>query len=308
MPLSSDQLRLIPAFFPRASAMRDAYEARFASPRVQDHQRFIWDYWHVPGQYTYIRTYAKWLFSRDLVTAFLRHLRSWGEENLGCNTVTEPWLSYYVDGCSQELHTDALQGPWAYVFSLTRWDERHFSGGETALMESNVLDYWRGHGHLQPMEQAALMRLEPARFNQLLVFDPRIPHGVKVVHGTRDPLEGRLVIHGWFKFPSLIVNGDIDRRAAEALALEAERLWQGVRQRFTHLVGCLIVRKNLGENSNLPSLKVLTNTLISTASGGDTPEAAVQTLLVMLASLNAPVHAKNASVTLPFRASAPAAP
>ena len=306
MPLSNDQLRVIPDFFSSATAMRDAYEARFAFPRNQDRQRFIWDYWHVPGQYTYIRTYAKWLFLSDLLTAFLRRLRSWGEENLGCNTVTEPWLSYYVDGCSQELHTDALQGPWAYVFSLTRWDERRFTGGETALIESDVLDYWHGRRHLQPMEQSVLMRLEPARFNQLLIFDPRIPHGVKTVHGTRDPLEGRLVLHGWFKFPSFIVNGDLDKRAAERLALEAERLWQGVRQRFTHLVGCLIVRKTLGEDSNAGSIQILTNTLVSTTAGRASPEVAVQALLDMLGSLNAPAYGKNASVTLPFRAGMPA--
>ncbi len=26
--------------------------------------------------------------------------------------------------------------------------------------------------------------------------DPRFPHGVREVHGTKDPREGRLVLHG----------------------------------------------------------------------------------------------------------------
>ena len=39
------------------------------------------------------------------------------------------------------------------------------------------------------------------------MFDPRIPHGVREVTGTRDPREGRLVIHGWFVQPRPFVVG-----------------------------------------------------------------------------------------------------
>ena len=53
---------------------------------------------------------------------------------------------------------------------------------------------------------AALPRLQITRveplFNQLTIFDGRIPHGVRQVEGTRDPLLGRLVLHGWFTQPS----------------------------------------------------------------------------------------------------------
>ena len=35
-------------------------------------------------------------------------------------------------------------------------------------------------------------------FNQLTVFDPRVPHGVAVVEGVREPTESRIVLHGWF--------------------------------------------------------------------------------------------------------------
>jgi Rps23 Pro-64 3,4-dihydroxylase Tpa1-like proline 4-hydroxylase len=44
-----------------------------------------------------------------------------------------------------------------------------------------------------------LLELVPPLFNRLTVFDPRVPHGVPVVEGTRDPREGRLVLHGWFQ-------------------------------------------------------------------------------------------------------------
>ena len=42
----------------------------------------------------------------------------------------------------QELHTDAENGPFSFTLSLTNWDERHFTGGETVLLSPLVLDYW----------------------------------------------------------------------------------------------------------------------------------------------------------------------
>ena len=47
----------------------------------------------------------------------------------------------------------------------------------------------------------------PPRFNQLLVFDPRLPHGVRPVEGTRDPRAARLVLHGWFTQPAPFFQG-----------------------------------------------------------------------------------------------------
>ncbi|HWK45029.1 MAG TPA: hypothetical protein VNT30_09925 [Stellaceae bacterium] len=38
----------------------------------------------------------------------------------------------------------------------------------------------------------------PAEFNQLLIFDDRIPHAVRQITGGMDPREGRVVLHGHF--------------------------------------------------------------------------------------------------------------
>lgn len=48
----------------------------------------------------------------------------------------------------------------------------------------------------QGLELQHLVTRVPAPFNRLTVFDPRFPHGVRQVHGTRDPRKGRLVLHG----------------------------------------------------------------------------------------------------------------
>lgn len=51
------------------------------------------------------------------------------------------------------------------------------------------------------------MTLVPPLFNRLTVFDPRYPHGVRAVEGTRDPMKARLVLHGWFTEPTPFFDG-----------------------------------------------------------------------------------------------------
>jgi len=207
---------VVDRFAPEASALRAVFDDRFAEPRSTRADRFVWDYWHVPGQYTALRTPAWTYFPRQLYTAFHRRLVAWGREALGCHDVSPPWLSLYVDGCRQELHGDLPHGPWAFVFSLTQWRGRAFRGGETLLVRDEVLDFWHDFASVRAVEERELIREVEPRFGRLAVFDPRIPHGVRAVTGTHDPREGRLVIHGWFVQPRPFVRGPLAARALTA--------------------------------------------------------------------------------------------
>jgi hypothetical protein len=42
-----------------ASSLRGTYDEKFANPSELSGARFCWDYWHVPGQYTQMRTPAQ---------------------------------------------------------------------------------------------------------------------------------------------------------------------------------------------------------------------------------------------------------
>ena len=86
-------------------------------------------------------------------TRFHRRLVAWGRETLGCHDISPPWLSLYVDGCRQELHGDLPHGPWAFVFSLTRWRGRVFRGGETLLVRDEVLDFWHDFRSVRGVEE-----------------------------------------------------------------------------------------------------------------------------------------------------------
>lgn len=213
-------VRIVDDFAPEVRAARKVFDARFADPRRAGGDRFVWDWWHVPGQYTQLRTPAWQYFPPALYRALHRRLVDFGRRELGCHAISPPWLSLYVDGCGQELHGDLPHGPFAFVLSLTPWRGRRFTGGETVLLRDDVLDYWNGFVSERSVEQGDLIRAIEPRFGRLVVFDPRIPHGVRRVAGTHDPREGRLVINGWFVQPRPFVTGPVpvaavSRRIAE---------------------------------------------------------------------------------------------
>ena len=210
---------IVDRFAPESAALRATFDERFAEPRSTRADRFVWDWWHVPGQYTALRTPAWTYFSRAVYERFHRRLVAWGRETLGCHDISPPWLSLYVDGCRQELHGDLPHGPWAFVYSLTHWRGRAFAGGETLMLRDDVLDYWHDF-RTRGVEENELVRAIEPKFGRLTVFDPRIPHGVRTVTGTRDPREGRLVIHGWFVQPRPFVRGPLRAREVTSRATD----------------------------------------------------------------------------------------
>eukprot|EP00879_Flechtneria_rotunda_P032843 GHRR01036234.1.p1 GENE.GHRR01036234.1~~GHRR01036234.1.p1 ORF type:complete len:192 (-),score=34.04 GHRR01036234.1:64-639(-) len=70
-------------------------------------------------------------------------------------------------------------------------------GGETMILQPHLLgSFWQTFQPNKGQELADLIQLVEPKCNQLTVFDPRLPHGVRPLHGTRDPQQGRLVLHG----------------------------------------------------------------------------------------------------------------
>jgi hypothetical protein len=263
------RLATVDDFFPDAGEMRRVFEERLGTRRGAPRERFVWDYWHVPDQYTYIRTFAEEFFPAELYGRFSDHLLAWGRETLGCTRILSPWLSYYVDGCRQELHADIPHGPWAYVFSLTTWDERTFTGGETFLLAEDTLDFWRGYHPERSSELTSFAELIEPRFNRLTVFDPRIPHGVRQVEGTREPLDSRIAVHGWFYEPAVIVSDAIEqaqqRRAFEAtLAILYVSLGD-----IEGVAGLVAARIDVSPQGNVTDARIVSSSLVSTLGDHD---------------------------------------
>ena len=220
IPEKPKHVRVVDGFLPpdpsapgSALGLRAVFDAHHDDPRRTHAYRFVWDYWHVPNQYTLLRTPAADYFPARDFAALERRLGAYARDELGCAGVTPVWLSCYVEGMRQELHADVPHGPWAFVLSLTRWDERTWTGGETLILKPETLDYWSSFDADATVERGSLVELVPPKFNRLTVFDPRLPHGVPVVEGVRDPSQGRLVLHGWFNEPEPSLRGALADRA-----------------------------------------------------------------------------------------------
>ena len=293
------QLLVTDDFFEAGGEMRDVFDDRLGNLRGAPPERFVWDYWHVADQYTYIRTFADEFFPPELYRRFLDRLLAWGRENLSCTKIVRPWLSYYVDGCRQEMHADVPHGPWAYVFSLTNWDGRTFTGGETFLLGPETLDLWSGHQRSAGSELESFVELIEPKFNRLTVFDPRIPHGVRQVEGTREPRDSRIAVHSWFYEPLLVVSEAIER-AGQRSAFEAMLAILLVSLTDVDAVeGLVAARVDLSARGEVTSTSIVSSSLVSTSGDRAAVDEVERTIERFLADSSFPPLSDDAWAVFP---------
>ena len=296
--LTADLLQL-------SGELRKAYDSLFDDPREPNGKRFSFDPWFVrcgdhlkmadekdtsgddntcssiPGeavaterqiQYSLKRAQLSQLLDDskydDMVDAISRLGQS-----IGCSCITPPWLSIYLQGDMQNFHTDAPHGPMAYVLSLSL-DEHYnssFKGGETILMQPQILDYWRNYDESVGLEIPSIMRFLPPKFGRIIAFDPRIPHGVAQVDGTNDPRNCRIVVHGWFAEPETTFFGDFEddpEAKSEVLAILNQSLEPLIEALGTgeigRVVGFLSVKVDFDEKSgSVSQVSAVCDTLIA---------------------------------------------
>jgi hypothetical protein len=286
-------------FHKGAGALREVFSSRFADPRRGHSDRFVWDFWHVPDQYTLLRTPAQQYFPAEIFDPFLDDLADWGRRTLGCSALSPPWLSYYIDGCQQHLHSDVPHGPWAYVFSLSP-RRLKFTGGETLILKPETLSYWQNFSDARNREQSSFVERVSPKFNRLTVFDPRLPHGVTPVKGTMDPREARLVVHGWFTDPRPCLEGalkasQIARALDEAVGrfgetLSAEGIWHGI----------LSLRIPVAANGSVGKVEVLADTLVPVDADPRSAPRIRKALMQEFMGLKFPKARGPSVVTLPL--------
>jgi len=285
--------------------LRALYDHRFKDPRDTTPERFIWDYWHVPEQYTLMRTPAHIFFPEEMYQQLEDALLEYGQDVLGCRSLTQIWMSYYIDGHGQELHADVPHGPWAFTLALTDWTNRKFKGGETMMLQPHVLDYWHDFDAGSCYEYNNIMQTIPQEFNQLTVFDPRIPHGVRRVEGTKDPMEARLVLHGWFAEPVPFFKGALEPEdAAEALDQALDALYNEL-DTVAEALGTVTVRVHVGgETGAVESVSLLTDSLVvhpSVKEPFDEVRAAIfQVIYTNLKTALFPAAPEDSFITIPF--------
>lgn len=290
---------VIDDFFPEARDLRAGIDAHFAEPakhRPESHQ--VWNYWHVPGLYTYLRTSPEKVLPRATVERLIAKLRALSLFRYGLGEVTWPYLSLYVAGCQQGLHNDSRNGRFGYVYSLTRWDERNFLGGETLIFKEQ--DYFGSAAITQANAGLGLYELVPARFNRLLMFDDRLLHSVPRLEGTMVPQEGRIVLHGHVSEGPVASTGALAQRpAAEVVEGARPALERLVAEAGAGLAGLLSVRLTLQGDGTVVKDEVLFDRLLPTTRDAAAPDAAIAAVRAALGKLKFPAADGSSLVTVP---------
>ncbi|KIF01710.1 hypothetical protein PL81_34100 [Streptomyces sp. RSD-27] len=256
---SPPHFHVVDGFSPLAAPARRRLVEHFAEPdRQSPASHGVWNYWHVPGLYTYLRAEPRRLLDARLVDRFLAELRHWSLYTLGCSEVSPPCLSLYVNGCRQNLHNDAANGRWAYVWSLTA-PSRPFIGGSTVLFRPDP--YWGTAATDRPVAGEGLYDLVAPEFNRLVVFDDRLIHGVEPVEGGMAPLDGRLVLHGHLREGEPWASGGL---AGESRAVHAElgRLAGRLAAALSGHHGLLCLRLSVTPAGTVSGVDVLTERLL----------------------------------------------
>lgn len=289
---------VVEQFFEGAAELRAAFENHFQKPYTHSSQHQVWNYWYVPDTYTYLKTTPSKVVPEPLVARFLQRLNGWASATLGLSTREYPFLSLYVNGCRQALHNDSAAGQLGYVYSITRWDERNFLGGETLLFRQQ--QYWGTDRIRTAGATVAFYEKIPARFNQLLLFDDRIIHGVDAIQGTMDPLCGRVVLHGHLRAESVTVTGPLPvEPAVQALTPVVDRIKELCTRHKDLMHGFVTLRLAVEADGRVAAVRPLCDRILPLTADASRLEPFKRDVVGMLAGVRFPPAPTASEVTLP---------
>jgi hypothetical protein len=290
-----ERFLIVDDFLPadEVGAMRADIDSHFANPGLHQpatHQ--VWNYWHVPGSYTYLRTTPEKVIDQPKIGRFVDALRSWAAENLGLGAVTWPYLSLYVPGCLQGLHNDSTNGRLGYVFSLTR-NDRKTIGGETVIVHDR--DLFRTS--LDKAQAGTdLFDFVAPTFNRLTLFDDRIAHAVQRVEGPMDPAEGRFVLHGHISEAGVVAKGAL---SADAVQQRVNGAIEELRSSFNSDVrGPLVMSLQIDQYGRVESVRPILDRMVSDEDLEEVRDAVAD----LLGAVRFPAmsHATRANIPLIF--------
>jgi len=311
------------SFYEHAEKLYSSFQNNHSNAKKANAERFCWDYWHVENQYTQLRTPAKEYYYEgetlnEFYVKFEEELLKYARENLALSNFTPIWMSCYVDGMGQELHADVPHGPLAFVFSLTKnFDDdkssspsksgRYFRGGETTILRPERANYWQSFDPTEIVERTQLFEEIEPKFNRLTIFDPRLPHGVREVKGTKDVSKGRLVLNGWFNEPAISCQGGLTiEDVGKVLDAKLDLLYEEL-ETLPAMIGFAALRMEIeAETGNVDSISWGADTVAPALSlrdpneVTDTRDTVLATIAGMMSECVFPSSKEKSSICVPF--------
>lgn len=287
-------------FYPKASELRKHFEDVYSNPRQGDARRFCFDPWYIEGQFNHLRTPAEDFFPQPILQPFWEYLVGWGRKTLGCQMISPPWMSLYLSGHFQNWHADNPQGPFAFVYTLSpRWKSGR--GGRTLILKPGILDYWNQPPLQQGYEANRIYDSLMPKWNRLLVFDPRLPHRVEKVNDVKDPLEGRLVIHGWFVDPRPMIEGEPDSKSLKVFLEDFVQQSLQKQSFLSEFRGYLCFRISVNPSGEIRDVRSQASTLVAPQRSQKWVHNQIKTFARDLKSFRFGKSRGRSELTLPFQ-------
>ena len=127
-------------------------------------------------------------------------------------------------------------------------------------------------------------------------------HGVQLVEGSMDPVEGRFVLHGHIEESAPIVTGPLPpERVLQGLRGALEPFDRQYADQARHYDGPLVLRFTISAEGRVSSLRVILDRVFAEREGDTGWNAITDKLLEHLGAVEFPAAHGETSVTLPLR-------
>ena len=115
--------------------------------------------------------------------------------------------------------------------------------------------YWQTFDPNEFVEQKQLFEDLKPKYNRLIVFNPRLPHGVRGVRGTKDIAKGRVVLNDWLNEPSISCIDELsldDDDTRNVLDAKSEELYD-VLDKLPAMIGFAALKLEVSESGVVES-------------------------------------------------------
>ena len=107
----ADAHRIVDDFFPRAAALREAFERHLALPSAQ---RQVWEIARDAGGGSFLRANPLRVLPQTMVAELVVAVQSWAALELGLARAGMPELRLYAGGAREAPSNDVGDGLWAW--------------------------------------------------------------------------------------------------------------------------------------------------------------------------------------------------
>ncbi|MBC7458525.1 MAG: hypothetical protein H7235_09615, partial [Bdellovibrionaceae bacterium] len=149
-------------------------------------------------------------------------------------------------------------------------------------------------------EYSAFVDRIPSLFNQLTVFDPRLPHGVTEVKGTRNPMEARLVMHGWFVEPRPYVVGGLSTAQVQKVITPQFAMLDQILSNLGPLHGTMSLRMNINASGKIQACQFVSNTVLSLENNPSDEKIFYKEMMNLFKHVQFPKVKTSSMITIPL--------